>query len=80
MLKEMRHGHRKASGDCAAIPAFQITVFLLLSTTALCLPHSSPAGCAFTFYAAVLTLLELVHSGIVQLRSGSISFVLVTYI
>jgi hypothetical protein len=65
----MHHGHRKASGDYAAIHAFWITVFLLCSTTPLYLPHSSPAGCAFTFYAVVLTLLEWVQECILALAS-----------
>jgi len=68
-VKKMHHGHRKVSGDCAAIPAFWFTVFLLCSTTALYLPHSSPAGCAFTFYTFVLTLLEWVQEYILALAS-----------
>jgi len=32
-------------------------------------PHSSPAGCAFTFYAVVLTLLEWVQECILALAS-----------
>jgi len=68
-VKKMRYGHRKASGDCAAIPVYWITVFLLRPTTALYLPHTSPTGCAFTFYTVVLTLLEWVQECILALAS-----------